>query len=547
MRRYPYRRRPPFLLPLLLLLFLSFVCATSTSSKVHHSSSSTTISIASSSALISRIRTLRARLRAVRSHRKNLDRERFTLQSSIISAREHIELNQLREARGVDDPHNNINEKKKSRRDLLEVNALISAFVSKKEELDRAIALLTVEANRLTAERQLTLARLQAISLEDIFASHASALPPVMQGALRKSAHVLTPFFDTLVTAADTNDRLVNHVGAEIDKYTHMGIRASPFMSGMLFYCVALIPALTLVLLVRTFIDSSTKWSASHFIVLANIYFIASCLILAIATIAQPHHDPFRTLCQRYEKFVVVCNLIMPLYYCWFIGSLFIETIDTFERRNISQLVASTAIGLHYFTFAWSKIFTDKHPQLLASNYLIYATIFMFITYERCQRINARWLTKSPIVRYMRSMDVKLSYSTISIALPAIVYMWNKIARIVAVFVNQLHQDAMDLWQRCRHRRRRKNTRRTSRGSRDRTDSRHHSSRGSRGSIVASTTAWTRGRKFSIFSRNTASEDDENWENTCSDTSESEDEAYRSKQSETHPLLQRLRDAIFRR
>lgn len=161
-----HRRRPPFLVPLLLLLFLSFVCATSTTSKVDHSDSDT--SSTSSTALIGRIRTLRGRLRAVRAHRRSLDRERYTLETSIISAREHIELNQLRNARGVDVNSKSKEKNDTSQRDLLEVNSLISAFASKKEELDRAIALLTVEANRLTAVRQLTFARLQAISQFEI-------------------------------------------------------------------------------------------------------------------------------------------------------------------------------------------------------------------------------------------------------------------------------------------------------------------------------------------------------------------------------------------
>lgn len=546
-----YRRRPSLLLPLLLLLFPSLVCATTTTSKVDgHSTTSST-------ALIGRIRTLRARLRAVRAHRRNLDRERYTLESSITSAREHIELAALRDARRptLADNNSNNSNTNSSQRDLVEVNALITAFVSKKEELDRAIALLTVEAKRLRAERQMTLARLQSISLEDIlFSRHgvviSSSLPPVMQGAIRKSAHVLTPFFDTLVTVADTNDRLVNHVGAEIDKYTHMGIRASPFMSGMLFYCVALIPAITLVLLVRTFIDSSAKWSVSHFMMFANIYFIASCAILVCASIAQPNHDPFRMLLERYERVIIVCNLIMPIYYCWFIGTLFVESIDSWQRRNFAQLVAASAVGVHYFVFAWSKIFTDKHPQLIASNYLIYATIFAFITYERCARINTRWLTKSPLMRYVRSLDYTLPYSKLSklsIALPAAASAWNRLGKNLCALLDQLHEDAADAWHRCRHwalGRRPKNMRRSN--SHKNESSRHsRGGGGSRGSFSIGSSTWARGRKLSIFSsRNAASEENDTGDESLSST-DSEDDMDRSK-DDTHPFLVRLRNAFFR-
>lgn len=274
----------------------------------------------------------------------------------------------------------------------------------------------------------------------------------------------------------------------------------------------------------------------------------------------QPHHDPFRTLYERYEKFVIVCNLIVPLYYFWFIGILFIETIDTFERRNFAQLVAGTAVGMHYFTFAWSKIFTDKHPQLIASNYLIYATIFMFITYERCERINARWLTKSPLVRYLRSMDVKLTYSTVAIALPAFSYslssIWNVIVRKVGILFNQLYDDAVDVWYKCRRwamGRRKTNTRRP---ARDRNDSSHSSTTttrgGSRGSIdrVRGSARARRKNSFSIFSRNTASEEEnESCDASSSSGSDSEVGArrYKAKESDALPLLQRLRSAIFRK
>lgn len=355
-----------------------------------------------------RVTLLRARLRTNSAYRQTLERRRAQFESSIAARRARIDELRDAPANGNDagsDPSENA-------RDTQVSEKALTSLVQKESELKQALAELAIEANHLVAAKNDALDRLQTTSLETIIERHSRGLPPAMQGALRKSALVLNPFFDTLFTAADTNNRLVNHVGTEIDKYAHVNIRGSPFMSGMLFYCVLLIPALTLLLLVRTVIDSSTKWSVSHVIIFGNIYLMAVCAILVMGSLVQK--DPMKILHARHESFMVVTNLVLALYYVWFLSILGLQTVKSWEKRNLAQFVAASSIGIHYFLFAWRRMFTDQKPQLFAHDYLIYATIFGFITYDRCLRINARWFTECALLCRIRATDTRISLAPIA-------------------------------------------------------------------------------------------------------------------------------------
>lgn len=344
--------------------------------------------------LLRRVRLLRAQLRSNREKRRSLERERNQLERSIVSKRALID--DLRDG-AADDAEGGADDATEEE---------LAVLVRREKRLRGALTQLAAEAERLAGARNATLGHLQSVNFEHIIERHARGLPPAMQGALRKSALVLTPFFDTLLTAADTNNRLVNHVGAEIDKYTHVNIGESPFMSGLLFYCILLVPALTLLLLVRSVIDSSTKWSVSHLIILGNIYFIALCVILTAAALLQ--REPMKLLYVRHERFVIVTNLALALYYVWFLWILGLQTLYSWDNRNLAQLVGATSVAIHYFLFAWRRVFTDKPPQLFVHSYLIYATIFAFITYDRCLRINARWFTDCGLARRIRAMDATI-------------------------------------------------------------------------------------------------------------------------------------------
>lgn len=287
--------------------------------------------------------------------------------------------------------------KREAPRTLAKYNEL----VRKQKELQETLNRLHQETEELSTSRNVILDKIQHLNMEDLIERHARGLPDAMAGALRKSAAVLVPFFDYLIIAADTNNRLVDHVGEEIDKYTHVNISASPFMSGVLFYCVLLVPVLTVVSFVRRIFDTSSRLTVSHYIIFGNLYFIIICLANVIAALVL-RDDPVNVMFRKFEKTFVIGNLFLSIYYAWHVIMLGLQAIYTLERRNISQFVATLTVGIHYFLFAWRRIFTDNAPLMYTFNYLVYGTIFCFILYERYNRMSTKQLNDSAIFRLLQ-------------------------------------------------------------------------------------------------------------------------------------------------
>ncbi len=373
------RVRPPLLIGLILL-------ALSCASRV--SPPATT--------LRRRVRKLRARQRAIHRQRRTLDRERDAVEGDINALR--ARLDQLAPP--------TVDETTARTEQLGEVETQIDVYESKKKQLDRTLADLTAEAARLGAQRNEALARLQRVSLDTIVAVHASRLPRLAQGTLRKSAWALTPFLDMMFAAADTNTRVVAQVGEEIERYTSVDVGASPFMNGMLFYCVLLVPALALCVLARAAAEQSAKLRTAHTIIFGNMYLLAVCAIFFVANLL--HRDPMRALVAHHLRLMVVANLAVALYFLWLLITLALQSLDTKQVHDLAQLVATATIALHYFLFAWRRIFTNQQPALLIHHYLIYATILALVAYERCVRINARWFTGCSFLPLFRETDAPL-------------------------------------------------------------------------------------------------------------------------------------------
>lgn len=262
-----------------------------------------------------------------------------------------------------------------------------TALKSRTKELAYKALVLTKETGKVADVTASMTVRLQQLSMEEVLANSARGLPDSVAGAIRRSAEALTPFVDTLMVAADTNQRLVDHVGAEIDKYTHMNIRKSPFLSGILFYCVLLVPTLTIVSFVRRLVDSSSQLTVSHFVIFGNVYFFGICLVAIISTMAMKQ-DPAVVLYRRHEKVFATFNVLLSIYYLWHVCMLGLQALYTRERRNFAQLVATVCVGIHYFMFTWRRVFINTAPRMLVANYLLYSTIFACITMERVRRIN---------------------------------------------------------------------------------------------------------------------------------------------------------------
>jgi hypothetical protein len=284
-------------------------------------------------------------------------------------------------------------------------NATYNELRAVTKEMGSRAKTLAAKADTISDLTHVMAVRLQHLTVEEVLANSARGLPDSVAGALRRSAEALTPFMDTLMIAADTNQRLVDHVGAEIDKYTHVNIRKSPFLSGLLFYCVLLVPTLTLVSFARRVFDSSSKLTVSHFIILGNVYYMAMCIAALVSTWVM-RADPAASLHKTHEKVFVSFNLLLGVYYLWHIGMMTLQAAYTRETRNTAQLVATLCIGVHYFLFTWRRVFTKSSPQMIAANYGMYLTILAIITVERLTRLDMHlWFTRRHLLSTAASRD----------------------------------------------------------------------------------------------------------------------------------------------
>jgi hypothetical protein len=287
-----------------------------------------------------------------------------------------------------------------SKQEATETSARYTALLAKTAEMQgqktRLVDKLAVSVN---SKRDFEV-KLQELTLEEIVEKHTIGLPGSMAGALRKSADALTPFFDTLLVAAETNQRLVDHVGSEIDKYTHVNIKQSPFLHGLLFYAVLMIPAMTVAAFLRRIMDSSSKLTASHIIIYGNLYFLATCILCTVEGLAR-RQDPAANLYKEHEKLSIAFNLFLAIYYMWHVCMLTLQAVYTRSRRDWAHVLSTTCIGIHYYLFSWQRIFTNSSPRMMTANYILYATIFCGIIYDRYNRIDGLWVLNNRFTRYV--------------------------------------------------------------------------------------------------------------------------------------------------
>lgn len=280
------------------------------------------------------------------------------------------------------------------RSEIPKTTALYNSLARKQEEMQQSLTKMHDDAMQLEKARGEVLAKISHLNMEDFIVAHSKGLPLSMAGALKRSAEILVPFFDTISLAADTNHRLVEHVSSEIDKYTHVNVGKSPFMSGLIFYCVALVPVLTVICFILRIFNTSVKLGVSHFVILGNLYFLGICIWCIVSALAKGI-DPLLMFQKRHEKGFIVFNLFLGIYYIWHVGILSLQTLMSWKPGNLSQLVATSCVGVHYFIFTWRRVFLNSYPTMYTHSYLVYATIFTFIIYERCLRINPQMFRNS--------------------------------------------------------------------------------------------------------------------------------------------------------
>jgi hypothetical protein len=251
-------------------------------------------------------------------------------------------------------------------------------------QMQRKILQMQVQADALSESHQILSTRMRQLSVEDVVARRGRDLPKPVVGALVRSTEAMTPVLRVLVRAADTNQQLVDDVGAKIDLYTHVSVRKSPFLSGLVYYFVLLVPILAVVCCLRRVFDATSKMTLSHFVFLGNFYFLFLTTACIFASLAL-RKDPIAALHARYEKIFVTYNLSLAVYFFGHIVMLTLQAISTKERRIWAQVVATSSVGVHYFVFTWGRIFTASSPHMLLVNYCMYGTIFASIVYERCK------------------------------------------------------------------------------------------------------------------------------------------------------------------
>ncbi|PXF49795.1 hypothetical protein BWQ96_00447 [Gracilariopsis chorda] len=286
--------------------------------------------------------------------------------------------------------------KREAPRTLRRYNELIR----RQRQLQNTLNRLHRQSQELSTTKEVIMNRLQNLTVHDLVERHARTLPDAMAGALRKGAAVVVPFFDYLAVAADTNNRLVDHVGSEIDRFTYVNLSSSPFLSGILYYCILLVPLLSVIGLLQRVLVSSTKITVSACLFYSNLYFIFMCVVNVFASLVL-HQDPLRIWSKRYETSFVVANLVLAAYYMWHTAMLALQTALSFDKGTLSQLVGTITVGIHYYVFAWRKVFTDSPPAMYAFNYMMYATIFCFILYDRYSRMNSRQLNENGLLRFI--------------------------------------------------------------------------------------------------------------------------------------------------
>lgn len=161
------------------------------------------------------------------------------------------------------------------------------------------------------------------------------------------------------------NNRLVDHVSSEIDKFFHVNVKKSPFMSGLLFYFVLLVPVLTVNVLLIRLIQTTMKFTITHFVILISTYFFLTCVGCSLSSVLLKS-DVNLYLMSHHRRFYYVVLLGMTIIYLWHLGLVGLQLFITKDRLELSQFVASLCIALHYFLFVWRPSFLDsksKHPH----------------------------------------------------------------------------------------------------------------------------------------------------------------------------------------
>ena len=114
----------------------------------------------------------------------------------------------------------------------------------------------------------------------DYYVSHSFAnYSPTIQGTVKRSAEAIFPFFELISVMAQTNERMVKNVAHEIDRMIHVQVTHSPFLLGLLFYALMLVPGLTVASIMFRVYDNVISFTVSHYLLFTSIYFVGLSIV----------------------------------------------------------------------------------------------------------------------------------------------------------------------------------------------------------------------------------------------------------------------------
>uniref|UniRef100_A0A7S1TIH8 Uncharacterized protein n=2 Tax=Compsopogon caeruleus TaxID=31354 RepID=A0A7S1TIH8_9RHOD len=266
------------------------------------------------------------------------------------------------------------------------------------KELEDGLAKMRKESAELDMKKQELLKKLELSGLDHYFDAYSKELNPVLKGVVIKSSEVITPFLHSITFVADTNNRLVEHVSSEIDSMVHLNVKQSPFISGLLFYCIILIPVLPLSMLVVQIIKTTINLTVSHFVLFGSVYLFLLSLLFGVSSLFTSG-EPTDLFRRRHGGLFIFSMLFLSFLYVMYVLLIAMQSLSSKNSRDSSQLVAVIVVGLHFFWFAWKPSILDQEIRILPFAYYIYATMLGFIIYERTERLHLLSKLEDPGLR----------------------------------------------------------------------------------------------------------------------------------------------------
>eukprot|EP00180_Rhodochaete_pulchella_P001976 Plantae.Rhodophyta-Rhodochaete_pulchella.ctg2983.p1 GENE.Plantae.Rhodophyta-Rhodochaete_pulchella.ctg2983~~Plantae.Rhodophyta-Rhodochaete_pulchella.ctg2983.p1 ORF type:complete len:318 (+),score=48.11 Plantae.Rhodophyta-Rhodochaete_pulchella.ctg2983:67-1020(+) len=258
-------------------------------------------------------------------------------------------------------------------------------------QLESQLAALRTNLEGLLRDKAALLQKISDSGIDHYVDAYTQDFSPVVKGVVYKSKEVITPFFSFISHAADTNNRLVDHVSSEIDSYVHFNVKKSPFVSGLLFYLVLLVPVLAVSMLAAKL--SAFSFTVSHCVLFNSLYLFclsAGCGLVSLFA----SQEPMALFRLRHGSVFVAFLLVLALVYAVHLVLLGLQAAVSQSRRDVAQLLGTAAIGVHFFWFAWRPAMLDQKITMYSYAFYVYATILGFVIYERAERLNLTWLPR---------------------------------------------------------------------------------------------------------------------------------------------------------